>query len=99
MVRGEVMRGKYRESFSDPVPFEPGKTTKVSFTMPDVSHTFLPGHRLMIQIQSSWFPLVDRNPQTFCNIYTCDESAYRKATINIHCDGEAPSLVRLPVVK
>lgn len=99
MVRGEVMRGKYRESFSDPVPFELGKTTKVSFTMPDVSHTFLPGHRLMIQIQSSWFPLVDRNPQTFCDIYTCDESAYRKATINIHCDGEAPSLVRLPVVK
>lgn len=99
MVRGEVMRGKYRESFSRPVPFEPGRTTKVSFTMPDISHTFLPGHRLMVQVQSSWFPLVDRNPQTFCNIYTCDESAYVKTEVNIHCDGSAPSLIRLPVVK
>ena len=99
LVRGEVMRGKYRNSFSDPEPFVPGETTKVSFTMPDVSHTFEPGHRLMIQIQSSWFPLVDRNPQTFCNIYTCDESAYQKATVNIHCDGKEPSLVRLPVVQ
>ncbi len=99
LVRGEVMRGKFRESFSDPKPFEPGKTTKVRFTMPDVSHTFKPGHKLMIQVQSSWFPLVDRNPQTFCDIYTCDESAYVKSTINIHCDKDAPSFVKLPVVK
>lgn len=99
LVRGEVMRGKFRESFSDPKPFEPGKTTKVRFTMPDVSHTFKPGHKLMIQIQSSWFPLVDRNPQTFCDIYTCDESAYVKSTINIHCDKDAPSFVKLPVVR
>lgn len=99
MVRGDVMRGKYRNSFSDPEPFVPGQTTKVSFTMPDVSHTFMPGHSLMIQIQSSWFPLVDRNPQAFCDIYTCDESAYQKATVNIHCDGGTPSLVKLPVVQ
>lgn len=99
MVRGEIMRGKYRESFSNPEPFEPGKTTIVKFTMPDVSHTFKPGHRLMVQIQSSWFPLADRNPQTFCDIYTCDESAYTKATINIHCDNDAASCVKLPVVK
>lgn len=99
MVRGEVMRGKFRESFSDPKPFEPGKTTKVKFTMPDVAHTFLPGHRLMITVQSTWFPLVDRNPQTFCDIYTCDESAYVKSTINVHCEQNAASLVKLPVVK
>lgn len=99
MVRGEVMRGKFRESFSDPKPFEPGKTTKVTFTMPDIYHTFKPGHRLMIQVQSSWFPLVDRNPQTFCDIYTCDESAYVKSDINIHCDSDAASSVRLPLVK
>ncbi len=99
MVRGEVMRGKYRESFSDPKPFEPGKTTAVKFNIPDVAHTFKKGHSLMIQVQSSWFPLVDRNPQTFCNIYTCDESAYVKSDINIHCDADAPSYVKLPVTK
>ncbi len=99
MVRGEVMRGKYRESFSDPKPFEPGKTTAVKFNIPDVAHTFKKGHSLMIQVQSSWFPLVDRNPQTFCNIYTCDESAYVKSDINIHCDADAPSYVKLPVAK
>lgn len=99
MVRGEVMRGKYRESFSDPKPFEPGKTTAVKFNIPDVAHTFKKGHGLMIQVQSSWFPLVDRNPQTFCNIYTCDESAYVKSDINIHCDADAPSYVKLPVAK
>ena len=99
MVRGEVMRGKYRESFSEPVPFTPGETAKVHFTMPDVCHTFKPGHRLMIQVQSSWFPLVDRNPQTFCNIFTCDESAYVKEDITIHCSPSAASCVNLPVVK
>lgn len=99
LVRGEVMRGKYRNSFADPQPFQPGETTKVSFTMPDISHTFKAGHKLMIQIQSSWFPLVDRNPQTFCDIYSCGEDAYRKSTVNIHCEAEAPSMVKLPLVK
>lgn len=99
LVRGDVMRGKFRESFSDPKPFVPGETTKVSFTVPDVSHTFKPGHKLMIQVQSSWFPLVDRNPQTFCDIYTCDESAYQPSTISIHCSEKASSCVKLPLVK
>lgn len=99
MVRGEVMRGKYRESFSEPEPFVPGEKTVVRFTMPDVSHSFMPGHSLMIQIQSSWFPLVDMNPQKFCNIYTCEESDYTKADVTIHCGGDTPSFVRLPVVK
>ncbi|MBP5500850.1 MAG: CocE/NonD family hydrolase [Bacteroidales bacterium] len=98
LVRGEVMRGKFRESFADPKPFEPGKVTRVAYTMPDVAHSFLPGHRLMIQVQSSWFPLVDRNPQTFCDIYTCDESVFQKSTINIHCERDAASYVTLPVV-
>ena len=98
MVRGEVMRGKFRESFSEPVPFTPGETTTVRFSMPDICHTFAPGHRIMIQVQSSWFPLVDRNPQTFCDIYTCDESAYVPATIGIHCEPSAASRVLLPVV-
>lgn len=99
LVRGEVMRGKFRNSFSEPEPFVPGEVAKVRFTMPDVSHTFLPGHKLMVQVQSSWFPLVDRNPQTFCDIYTCDESAYKTSTISIHCSPEAASCVKLPVVK
>ncbi|MCQ2148646.1 MAG: CocE/NonD family hydrolase [Bacteroidales bacterium] len=99
MVRGEVMRGKYRDSFSEPQPFEPGKTTLVKFTMPDVSHTFKAGHKLMVQVQSSWFPLVDRNPQTFCNIFDCDESAYKKSTITVHCEPGAASSIKLPVVK
>lgn len=99
MVRGEVMRGKYRESFSEPKPFTPGETTLVRFRMPDISHTFKAGHRLMVQVQSSWFPLVDRNPQTFCNIYSCDPSAYVDATINVHCEPAAPSYVKLPVVR
>lgn len=95
LVRGEVMRGKYRNSFSNPEPFVPGQKTKVKFRMPDIAHTFLPGHRLMVQVQSSWFPLVDRNPQKFCDIYTCDDSDFQKAAITIYPD----SKIWLPVVK
>jgi putative hydrolase, CocE/NonD family len=99
LVRGDVMRGKYRNSFRKPEPFVPGKTTRVSFSIPDVSHTFLPGHRMMIQVQSSWFPLVDRNPQKFCNIYTCLDSDFQPCTIGIHMEAGAASCVRLPLVK
>ena len=70
LVRGEPFRGKFRNSLSKPEPFTPGKAAKIEFVMPDVCHTFRPGHRIMVQIQSSWFPLVDRNPQTFMNIPT-----------------------------
>jgi len=94
LVRGEVMRGKFRNSFSSPEPFIPGERTKVKFKLPDVAHTFLPGHSVMVQVQSSWFPLVDRNPQKFCNIYTCDDSYFQKATITIYPE----SKIWLPVV-
>ena len=70
LVRGDVMRGKFRNSFEKPEPFKPGKPTPVKFTLPDVYHTFRTGHRIMVQVQSTWFPLVDRNPQTFVDIYT-----------------------------
>lgn len=99
LVRGDIMRGKYRESFRTPRPFVPGETTKVSFTIPDVSHTFLPGHRIMFQIQSSWFPLADRNPQKFCNIYTCSDEDFQTCDVGIHMEADAASLVRMPVVK
>jgi putative CocE/NonD family hydrolase len=80
LVRGEPMRAKYRNSWSKPEAMVPNKKTKVEFTMPDIFHTWLKGHRLMIQVQSSWFPLVDRNPQKFVNIYAAKDSDFQKAT-------------------
>ena len=70
LVRGDVMRGKFRNSFEKPEAFTPGKPEEVKYTMPDIAHTFKKGHRIMVQIQSTWFPLVDRNPQKFVNIYS-----------------------------
>jgi putative CocE/NonD family hydrolase len=99
LVRADVMRGKFRNSFEDPQPFIPNKITRVRFELPDVAHTFLKGHRLMIQIQSSWFPLVDRNPQTFTDIYKATESDFKKATIRIfHTEGVTSKII-LPVVE
>ena len=98
LVRGDVMRGKFRNSFERPEPFEPGEVTRVRFTMPDTLHTFRSGHRVMVQVQSSWFPLVDRNPQTFCDIYTAKESDFRKATHRVYRTAEHRSRVTLPVV-
>lgn len=84
LVRGDVMRGRYRNSFEHPEAFVSGKITKVSFSMQDIAHTFKVGHRLVLQIQSSWFPLVDRNPQQFVNIYTCGDTDFVKSTIKLH---------------
>jgi len=95
LVRGEVMRGRYRNSFENPEPFVPGEITKVSFSIPDIAHKFKEGHKLMIQVQSSWFPLVDRNPQKFVNIYECDEDDFQKATIRIYHDREHPSGIKV----
>lgn len=99
LVRGEIMRGKYRNSFETPTAFTPNKIEKVKFELPDIAHTFKKGHRLMIQIQSSWFPLVDRNPQKFVNIYEADISDFQKATIRIHHDATNSSKIILPVMK
>jgi uncharacterized protein len=84
LVRGEPMRGKFRKSFEKPEPFTPGKIEEVDFTMPDVNHTFRRGHRIMVQVQSSWFPLVDRNPQTFEKIPDAKPEDFRKATERIY---------------
>lgn len=91
LVRGEVMRAKFRNSYSLPEPLEPGVVTEVGFAMPDVAHTFKRGHRIMVQVQSSWFPLVDRNPQTFVDIYSAGEEAFRKAFQRIHRSRAAAS--------
>src|SRR5262249_45316510 len=93
LVPGDVMRGKVRDSFEKPEPFEPGKPTRVKFVMQDTCHTFRPGHRVMVQVQSTWFPLVDRNPQTFCDIYSAKAEDFRKATHRVYRTAEAPSKV------
>ncbi|MFM9911802.1 MAG: CocE/NonD family hydrolase [Chitinophagaceae bacterium] len=99
LVRGEIMRGKFRNSFESPVPFKPNAVEKVSYSLPDVAHTFIKGHRLMIQIQSSWFPLADRNPQTFINIYEAGIGDYKKAIIRIYHDADHSSNIVLPILK
>jgi len=99
LVRGEVMRGKFRNSFEKPEPFIPSQITKVKFELPDVAHTFQKGHRIMLQIQSSWFPLVDRNPQQFLDIYKCDEKDFVKSTIKIYHNVNYASSVLFPVLK
>lgn len=93
LVRGDIFRGKYRNSFEKPEPFVPGEVTRVSFLLPDINHCFREGHRIMVQVQSSWFPLFDRNPQTFTNIYTCNEDAFRKAVHRVWHTPEYPSRV------
>ncbi len=98
LVRGEIMRGKFRNSFTTPQPFEPNKPTVVEWELPDVSHTFKKGHKLMIQIQSSWFPLADRNPQQFLNIYTADKKDYISSAISIHTGAVDGSYISLPVL-
>ena len=99
LVRGEVMRAKFRNSYSVPEPLIPGRVSRVQFDMPDIAHTFKRGHRIMVQVQSSWFPLVDRNPQKFLNIYRASESDYQKATHRIYLSGAQASRVKVNVLR
>jgi len=99
LVRGEPMRAKFRNSYSTPEPMTPGKVTKVEFTLPDVNHAFLRGHRIMIQIQSSWFPLVDRNPQKFLDINRATESDFQKATQRVYRSAPNNSRITVSVLK
>lgn len=95
LVRAEIMRGKFRNSFALPEPFVPGKPTQVKYTMPDVAHTFKKGHRIMIQVQSSWFPLTDLNPQQFEDINKAKDADFIKETIKIYHNS---SKIILPVI-
>jgi putative CocE/NonD family hydrolase len=99
LVRGEVFRGRFRNSFAKPEPFVPGKVTEVKYELPDIAHTFKKGHRIMVQVQSSWFPLVDRNPQKFVDIYHAKDSDFQKATIKVYHDASHASGVVLPVLE
>jgi putative CocE/NonD family hydrolase len=91
LLRGEPLRGKFRNSMEKPEPFTPGKVETIAFDMPDVFHTFRRGHRIMVQVQSSWFPLIDRNPQTFTDIPYAKPSDFQKATEKIYRGGSQAS--------
>jgi len=97
LVRGEIFRGRYRDSFGQPRAFTPGTAANVKFELPDVSHTFMPGHKIMIQVQSSWFPLVDRNPQQFIDIYRAKDEDFIPCEIQVHRDAGRASGVILPI--
>jgi putative CocE/NonD family hydrolase len=99
LVRGEIMRGKYRNSFEKPEAIVPGTITKINYTLPDVAHTFKKGHRIMIQIQNSWFPLADRNPQKFMDIYQAEPVDFQKATHRIFHDVHNSSALTITVLK
>jgi predicted acyl esterase len=99
LVRGEPMRGKFRRSFESPEAFVPGKMEEVSFEMPDINHTFRRGHRIMVQVQSSWFPLTDLNPQTFVNIPDAKPSDFRPATERVYRSQSAPSGIKVLVAR
>ena len=98
LLRGEVFRGKFRNSFEKPEPFEPGVPAKVAFSMNDVNHTFRRGHRVMVQIQSTWFPIVDRNPQKFLDINNAKEADFQKATERVYRGRTMPSHIGVLVL-
>ena len=99
LVRGEPMRGKFRRSFEKPEAFVPGKMEDVSFEMPDINHTFRRGHRIMVQIQSSWFPVIDLNPQTFVNIPDAKPEDFKSATERVYRSQSAPSGIQVLVMQ
>ena len=100
MVAADIFRGRYRNSLSNPQPIPADQKQLYRFALPTSNHVFLPGHRLMVQVQSSWFPLYDRNPQTYVdNIFFAKPADYKKATIKIYDAGANASFVELPVVR
>jgi uncharacterized protein len=98
LIRGEPMRGKFRNSWEHPEPFTPGKLAEVNFIMPDLNHTFRKGHRIMVQVQSSWFPLTDRNPQTFTDIPNARPEDFKPATERVYHSSEAASGIEVLVL-
>jgi putative CocE/NonD family hydrolase len=98
LVRGEVMRGKFRNSLDRPEPFVPGQPTRVQFTVSDTFHTFRRGHRIMIQIQSSWFPVINLNPQKFLNINEATEGDFQRAQQRVYRSPSLPSAIKVGVL-
>jgi hypothetical protein len=95
LVRGDVLRGKFRENMSDPKPFVPGKITTVNVKLQDVFHTFKKGHRLMVHIQSSWFPMIDRNPGKFMDIFLAEEKDFERTTQRVYRSAPYLSYLRV----
>lgn len=98
LVKGDIFRGKFRRSYSRPVPFVPGQPTEVKFNLNDLLHTFKKGHRVMIQVQSAWFPLVDRNPNKFVDINKASDADFQKATISLYRSAKYPTHVEFGVL-
>lgn len=100
MVRSEIMRSKFRNSFENPEPMVPNKVTPIEFRLQDVNHTFKKGHRIMVQVQSTWFPIFDRNPQKFVpNIFEADDSDFTKATHKVFMTPDAPSHIVVDILE
>ncbi len=99
LVRGEPFRGRFRKGFDKPTPFEPGKPDKIEFVMPGIYHTFRRGHRIMVQVQSTWFPLTDRNPQKFVRAIDARESDFQQATERVYRSARMPSSLTVSVLK
>ena len=98
LVRGEPLRGKFRHGFETPEAFVPGRVEAVNYTMPDIDHTFRRGHRIMVQVQSTWFPLIDRNPQVFESIPDAKPEDFHAATQRVYRDAAQPSGLRVSVL-
>jgi predicted acyl esterase len=100
MVSNEVFRGRFRKSFEKPEPIVPNTVADYAWSLHTQDYTFLKGHRIMVQVQSSWFPLIDRNPQTFvANIFQAKAADFRSATHRIYRSAQYPSHVAVPVVR
>ena len=99
-VTMEVFSGRFRKSFEKPEPFTPNKPEEIVIDLHNINHCFLKGHKIMIQIQSSWFPVIDRNPQKYVpNIFEAKERDYIKATQSVYCNGNLSTYIEMPVVK
>ena len=98
LVRGDVIRGKFRNGLDTPEPFVPGTVTKVPFELQDVFHRFRKGHRVMVQVQSTWFPMIDRNPQIFVDVYRARADDFKRATHRVYSSAEYPSALKVLVI-
>jgi len=99
LIRGEPFRGKFRKSFEKPVAFVPNQPDRITFYLPDIAHTWRQGHRIMVQVQSSWFPLTDRNPQKFMGIPKALSTDFQKATERVYLGGADGSRIQLRVME
>ena len=99
LLAGEVFRARFRNSYSKPEPMTPDQPVKLEFDLRDRNHTFLKGHRIMVQVQSSWFPVIDRNPQKFVDIYRASAADFQTATQKLYRSAQLPSHIKLNLLQ